>query len=103
LEGSKTISIVHPAGALLPLKVLYPGERCALQGFIGLELYTGIDGLIGASSGFSLSGSTGNLRRDQDGHLLGDGIFAVYPGPDVVAQGRSLNLGLSDPPYEAPP
>lgn len=39
-EGTKTISIVHPAGAVIELKAIFPLEQCALQNFCGLELYT---------------------------------------------------------------
>jgi hypothetical protein len=39
-DGTRMIPIVHPAGAMLTLRVLAPSKRCTLQGFIGVELYT---------------------------------------------------------------
>lgn len=39
VDGAPTISVVHPSGAVLRLKVLLPPARCEHQGFIAVELY----------------------------------------------------------------
>ncbi len=93
-DGTKTISLSHPAGAVLELKVIFPPEQCALQNFIGLELYTYpvVPESEGINSGFALSGSTGNLRKNDQGQTLGDGIFCVYPRGSATLTRRSLNF-----------
>jgi hypothetical protein len=98
-NGERTISVVHPARPILRLKTVFPADDCELQGFFGLELY----GLLGESqtqvdSGYILSSSTGNVRRSTEGHLLGDGLFCMYPRQKIVAR-RSLDYTLgSEPP-----
>ena len=89
-DGTHSIGIVHPQGAVLQLKVLFPPERAALQGFIGVELYASTTTEETPSPSFSLSGSTGNLRRNEQGELLGDGIFCLYPRLSIAAR-RSLD------------
>ena len=93
-DGSKTISLSHPAGAVLELKVIFPPEHCALQNFIGLELYTYTAGpeSEGLTSGFALSGSKGKLRKNAQGETFADGIFCVYPRRSATLARRSLNF-----------
>ena len=90
-NGESVISVVHPAGVVLPLKAVLPAEDCELQGFFGLELY-GIpeDAETRIASGFILSSSSGNMRQSEEGHLLGDGLFCMYPRQNIVAR-RSLD------------
>lgn len=92
-DGTKTISLSHPAGVVLELKVIFPPEQCALQNFIGLELYTypAVPKSEGINSEFALSGSTGNLRKNDQGQTLGDGVFCVFPRGSALNR-RSLNL-----------
>ncbi len=48
--------------------------------------------------------TTGSLRRNEDGDLLGDLLFCAYPMPDLQgASLPSLNYPLPTPPYTAPP
>ncbi len=68
-DSTKTISIVHPIGAVLKLKVLLAPDNCALPGFIGLDVYSDRPDEPGVVGGFILSSSTGNLRRNEDGQL----------------------------------
>jgi hypothetical protein len=82
-DRSHTISIVHPAGVALKLKVLFAPESCALPGFIGLEMYTYIGDFGATASGFILAGSTGHIRKNEKGETLGDGIWCMYPRLDV--------------------
>ncbi len=100
-NGTKTISVVHPAGAVLKLKVIFPSEHCARQGFIGLELYTDRWDSAGAKSGFTLSGSTGNLRKNEEGQLLGDGIYCVYPRQGIPTR-RSLDYVVDEVSPQSP-
>lgn len=92
-NGTKTISLSHPAGVVLELKVIFPPEQCALQNFIGLELYTypAVPKSEEINSEFALSGSTGNLRKNDQGQTLGDGVFCVFPRGSALNR-RSLNL-----------
>ena len=78
-DGRKTISIVHPTGNILRLKVLLPPNECPIGGFMGLDLWSELVNFNGAVSGYSISSSTGNMRRNDKGELLGDGISCIYP------------------------
>lgn len=90
-DGTHSIDIVHPAGAVLHLKVLFPPERCPVQGFLGVELYDNIGDPETPVPSFMLSGSTGNLQRNEKGELLGDGIFCLYPRGALRAR-RSVDF-----------
>jgi hypothetical protein len=91
-DGSHKISIRHPCGAVLRLKVLLPPERCQRQGFLGLEVYSEPESVDfpDPSHGFLLSSSTGNLRRNERGELLGDQITCIAPRGDIPPR-RSLD------------
>jgi len=90
-DGTPVIPIVHPAGAVLHLKVLLPDDECPIGGFFGLELFGGVrrDQLL--TSGYSLSSSTGNARKNDKGELLGDGLVCFYPRPEDLPVVRSLD------------
>ena len=86
-DGTRVIPIVHPAGAVIELKAIFLSEGCARQNFLGLEMYTLplIDDEIHEAA-FTISGSTGNLRKNEQGQVLGDGIFCRHPRSfDVTA------------------
>lgn len=89
-DGSKTISIVHPTGTLLRLKVILASDKCTLPGFIGLTLYAEKVDFDGNAIGFMLSASTGNIRFNEQGDKLGDGVFCAYPRPSSIPINRSL-------------
>ena len=91
-DGTRIIPIVHPARAVVELKAIFPSERCARQNFFGLEMYT-IPLLEGEvhEAAFSISGSTGNLRENEQGQVLGDGIFCRYPRSFDASSQRSLD------------
>jgi hypothetical protein len=57
------------------------------------------------TGGYMVTSSTGNLRRNEDGDLLGDQLVCVYPRPNLSdpVNYMSLNYPLPAPPYEAPP
>jgi hypothetical protein len=93
-DGLPKLDVAHPAGANLELHVLLPPARCRLQGFLGVELYEEVlpdDGEI--APGFRLSGPTGNLRCNEAGETLGDGIFCSYPDDVSIPGMRSLDHG----------
>ncbi len=96
-DGTKTISIVHPAGAVLRLKVIFAPEQCARPGFIGLEMYTDFDDSEDMIDSFILSGSTGNLRENEQGQLLADGIYCMYPRSNIQVR-RSVDYILDSIP-----
>lgn len=90
-DGSKTLSIVHPTGNVLRLRVLLAPEQCHFPGFIGLELYTCPVTIADATSGFLISGPTENVRKNEKGEKLGDGIMCCYPRPNNLPVRRSLD------------
>jgi hypothetical protein len=99
-DGMPTISIVHPAKAVLRLKVVFSSADCAFPGFIGLEAY--LQPNEGDSTpAFTLSGPTEKLRRNAAGEVLGDGIFAMYPRIDNPGR-RSANYRLGEVPGSEP-
>lgn len=103
--GDMWLDLVHPnAQAVKRLRVLLASKDADLPGLIGLEaLPHGLDEVDGQPS-FFVSTSTGNLRRDENGDLLGDQLFCGYPMPDInMANLPSLNQPLPAPPYTAPP
>jgi hypothetical protein len=81
------LQMAHPSGAILNLKVLFPAAACQRQGFLGLDMYCS-ENDSGPETGFFLSGSTGNIRYNEQGEKLGDGIFCCYP--KIFDEGRSL-------------
>jgi hypothetical protein len=85
-NGTHSIDIVHPAGAVLHLRALFPPERCPAQGFLGVELYGDVGDPETPVPSFILSGSTGNLQCNEKGELLGDSIYCLYPRGAVRAR-----------------
>jgi hypothetical protein len=94
-DGTQVISIIHPVGIMMPLKVLLSSNTCSFPGFIGLSLWE--DHVYFSSpSGFAISGSTGNIRYNAKGDRLGDGIFCIYPLIDNEGIRRSLSFRKSN-------
>jgi hypothetical protein len=92
-DGSKTIPIVHPAGVILDLRVLLPNDKCPIGGFFGLEVFGNIGAAEESPSGFCLSSSAGNLRKNEKGELLGDMLVCSYPRQEGTPTRRSLDYG----------
>ena len=90
---SYDVHLIHPAGAVLPVRAVLPPPECALGGFIGLTL-TSLPKVEGVnpspSPSFMLSSSTGNVRRNEYGQLLGDGLHCMYPAGDYPVR-KSMN------------
>lgn len=99
-DGTKTISMVHPGGAVLKLKVVFASERSAHPGFIGLEMYTDIGDFGGVTAGFVLSGPTGQLRQNERGEILGDGIYCMYPRLNIPTR-RSIDYVMKEIPQSS--
>jgi hypothetical protein len=95
-RGEPVISIFHPSKAALYLRVALPPEDCELPGFLAFELYTNYLKEEGADPrpGFIMSGSTGNIRRNDQGEALGDGIYCMYPAEDFAMARRNLDFVL---------
>jgi hypothetical protein len=80
-SGERIILLAHPAGVVIPLKVIFPTERCQRQGIIGLEMYTPPKDPEAdyASPSFALSSATGSARRNLQGEIVAEGLYAMYP------------------------
>jgi hypothetical protein len=82
------IRIVHPTGAILQLRAVSPPEAAEQYGFIGIELYSDTKELPDPDHGFIISSSTGNIRRNEHGELLGDAIACTVPRATLAARRR---------------
>ena len=93
-RGELTISVFHPAKAALQLRVALPPDSCELPGFLAFEVNTNYlkEEGAGPRPGFIMSGSTGNLRRNDQGEMLGDGIYCFYPAEDFAAAVRNVDF-----------
>jgi hypothetical protein len=99
-----TISVTHPSSAVLELRALPATSRCAWPGVIGIEVRREpLWGSASPSPSFVVSGSSGNLRRNKAGELLGDAIFCMYPRRTRLARVRTLDYMPQNVPYKVPP
>ncbi len=104
-DGSWRMPLIHPrAQAVKTLNVVLASKDCTFPGFIGLEAQPHRIDTSEETPGFFMSSSTGNLRRNEAGELLGEGLMCMYP--DLAGEDRSfrsLNFPLNDPSYTAAP
>jgi len=95
------ISLRHPSGSILELRVCMSPPNNWKIGFLGIDLWP-CPISLGGESGFAISSPTGNLKYDDDEELEAEALFAAYPAlKDDVAQGM-VNLAFrprDDPPY----
>jgi hypothetical protein len=98
------VDLVHPNNqATKHLRVILAAVDAEYAGLIGLEAMPFGLGRSDDPPSFILSTSTGNLRRNENGDLLGDQLMCVYPAPDLAsAKIVSLNYKLPAPPPSAP-
>jgi hypothetical protein len=100
------IGVVNPgAQAVLRLRVLMASKDSRIPGMVGLQVTPhGLD-FPNDEPAFIMVSSTGNLRRNRKGELLGDELVCIYPPPasGLPASLRSLNRPLNAPPYVLPP
>lgn len=104
--GEMWLDLVHPrAQAIKHLRVVLASKDSDIPGLIGFEAVPhGLATADDAQPSFFVSTSTGSLRRNEQGDLLGDALFCAYPLPDLEnASFPSLAYALPDPPYTAPP
>jgi hypothetical protein len=94
LGGVSEVGILHPSGIVLQLRALVP----AAGDFFGVHIFAAADDVDTPKPSFMLSGSTGNLRRNPDGDVMGDGVFCCYPRPQELPPARELEyLGRDKP------
>lgn len=103
-DGGWWMCLVHPqAQAAKPLRILLASKESDLPGFIGVEARPHAIEVPNGEAAFFLASSTGHLRRNADGDLIGDQLVCMYPNLDVSnASMPSLNYALADVPYSAP-
>jgi hypothetical protein len=104
-SGNPWLDLVQPkAQAVRRLRVLLASKQSDFSGLIGLEARPhDLEGPDGEPA-FFLTSSTGNLRRNAAGELIGDQLLCAYPMPDLnQALLPSLNFRLNTPPYRASP
>jgi hypothetical protein len=103
-NGVPWIDLLHPnAQAVKKLRVLLASKESDVPGLIGLEARPHGLEIATGDPAFFLTSSTGNLRRNAAGELIGDQLLCVFPMPDFgQATLPTLNYRLSAPPYRAP-
>lgn len=109
-EGSgSVISLTHPAGVVLTMPVVFTPSNIAVPSILAVEVYGDFGAFQEAEheGGFVMSTSTGNLRRNAEGELLGDGLFAVSPVKRELigksaAYGKDEPFAMNDPSYLDP-
>jgi hypothetical protein len=83
---------MHPSGIVIPLKAVFAPDDCEFPGFLGLELYTMPDtDTDGPRPRFTIGGPAGNLRDNEKGERLGDGIMCLCPAGDIPVR-RSVDF-----------
>jgi hypothetical protein len=105
-DGEMWLDLVHPnAQAVKRLRVALASKDSGIPGLIGLEaLPHGLTTASDEQPSFFVSTSTGSLRRNENGDLLGDALYCAYPMPDLDdASLPTLAHALPAPPYTAPP
>lgn len=103
-SGEWWIDLIHPrAQAVKRLRVILASKDCEFPGFIGLEAQPhSVE--TDEQPGFIVSSSTGNLRRNEQGELIGDQLLCMYPAADPDnLDFRQLAYPLPSPAYVSPP
>lgn len=95
-DGTKVISVPHVySRATLNLRVLPAPDDCALQGFIGLDLFP-METFF-KDPGFCINGPAENWRSNLERQHLGELIWCMYPRPEKAESRRSLNFIRPEP------
>ncbi len=104
-DGEWWINLLHPGGqAMKPLRVLLAAVDSGWAGFVGLEARPHGLPASDREPSFFVTTATGNLRRNEEGELLGDQLLCAYPRPEMDSVSLpSLNHPLPAPPYRALP
>lgn len=91
--GSASMQIVHSTQVIMDLQVaLSDPSSCDFPGLIGLSLYPIPAKFGNETSGYIISSSTGNLRKNDRGELVGDGLFCAFPDGMRSLARRDLNF-----------
>jgi hypothetical protein len=100
------ISLNHPTGAVLTMPVVFSPADVGTSSILAVEVYGDFGNFKEAEQrgGFLISTSTGNLRRSDEGELLGDGLFAASPVDrnlvgKSAAYGKDAPFNMPDPSY----
>lgn len=97
-----SMDIVNPESSVVQqLRVVLASRESGFPGLIGIWA----EPMELEYEGFWMTSSTGRLRRNQLGDLIGDQLFCLYPPPDDLSTVRleSLNFAsLPTPSYKAP-
>ncbi len=108
-RSRSVINLSHPAGAVLTMPVVFTPPDISVPSIFAAEIYGGFGVFQEAQQkgGFLMSTSTGNLRRNTEGELLGDGLFAASPiKRDLIgksaAYGKDEPFTIADPSYVDP-
>ncbi len=93
-DGNRYVSVLHPSGIILPLRVVLAPDKCDLPGFLGLELYA--TRTLFPEPAFTLNGPGEKSRQDEQGHNLADVICSAFPGPKNIQCHRDLSYRAPD-------
>jgi hypothetical protein len=100
-DGMPKISIGHPSGVMLELRVLWGPEESWSAGFLGVDAWPcPVD--LGGESGFAMSSPAGDLKYNDKKELEGVGLFASYPAMTSATPYELQSLAFpprNDPPY----
>jgi hypothetical protein len=100
----KVYLLRHPSedkGAIL--RALVAPNESTFPGVIGLHMYhTEIDMPDDVTSSFMLGSSSGNMRLNERGEMLGDALFCMYPAFPEIPVYKSLNYDVGND-IDAPP
>jgi hypothetical protein len=91
--GAPYLSVFHPCKAMLELRVLFPRGTEAVDGFLGIEVYTSYasaDADDPAPPGFIFGGPSGDARTTDSGEMEADAIYCFYPSDGIPAH-RSID------------
>jgi hypothetical protein len=89
--GQPVVSVAHPSGMVLTLRVLIDSDYFNGPGFLALEFYSSKEEEPFEGGSFVFSSPTGNIRTNEKGEKLGDALYCVYPPPPGYDGERSLN------------
>lgn len=88
-KNRPVIYVPHPCGAMVEFRVFESSLECKFPGFLGFEVYR--MKLQLPEDGYSFGGPSGNMRKNEKGERIADGIFCVYPMQENMPAKRSLN------------
>lgn len=89
-SDAKELMVAHPSGGVITMKALFPPAGCPIQNFLAIEMYAEQNDSEINGCEIIFSGSTGNIRRNEKGEKLGDGIYYMFPYRDIGTS-RSVN------------